>query len=44
MGHLQDKGFAVTSADVPQAHLMAVKDTHGVPERLRSCHTGVIED
>ena len=44
MGHLQDKGFAVTSADVPQAHLLAVKDTHGVPERLRSCHTGVIED
>ena len=23
---------------------MAVKDTHGVPERLPSCHTGVIED
>ena len=43
MGHLQDKGFTVTTADVPQAQLMAVKDKHGVPQRLRACHTGVIE-
>jgi hypothetical protein len=43
VGHLQAKGFAVTSADVPQAHLMALKDKHSVPQRLRSCHTGVIE-
>ena len=43
MGHLQEKGFAVTAVDVPQAQLMAVKDKHGVPQRLRACHTGVIE-
>jgi hypothetical protein len=43
VGHLQDKGFAVTPADVPPAHLMTVKDKHGVPQRLHSCHTGLIE-
>jgi hypothetical protein len=42
VGHLQAKGFAVTAVDVPQAHLMAVKDTQSVPQRLRACHTGVI--
>jgi len=43
VGHLQDKGFTVTSIDVPQEQLMAVKDKHGVPQRLRACHTGLIE-
>jgi hypothetical protein len=43
VGHLQDKGFAVTSVDVPQAQLMAVKAQHGVPQSLGSCHTGFIE-
>ena len=43
MGHLQEKGFAVKSADVSQAQLIAVKNKHGVPQRLRSCHTGLIE-
>lgn len=43
MGHLQDKGFAVQSANVSQAELIAVKNKHGVPQRLRSCHTGFIE-
>jgi hypothetical protein len=42
VGHLQKKGFTVTAADVPQAHLMALKDQHGVPKRLHACHTGVI--
>jgi hypothetical protein len=43
VGHLQAKGFTVTAADVPQAHLMAVKDKYNIPQRLHSCHTGVIE-
>src|SRR5262249_46154186 len=43
VGHLQAKGFAVTPVDVPQAQLLALKDTQGVPQRLRSCHTGVID-
>jgi hypothetical protein len=43
VGHLQEKGFAVKSADVPQGQLMAVKNKHGIPQRLRSCHTGLVE-
>jgi hypothetical protein len=44
VGHLQEQGFTVTAADVPQAQLIVVKNTHGVPQRLRSCHTGFIDD
>ena len=44
MGHLQEKGFAVKVADVSQAQLIAVKNKYGIPQRLRSCHTGVIEN
>ena len=43
MGHLQKKGFAVKSADVTQAQLIALKNKHGVPQRLHACHTGLIE-
>jgi hypothetical protein len=43
VGHLQEKGFAVKSADMSQGQLMAVKNKYGVPQRLRSCHTGLIE-
>ena len=43
MGHLQKEGFAVNSADVSQTQLLAVKNQHSVPQRLRSCHTGFIE-
>jgi hypothetical protein len=41
--HLQEKGFTVKTANVPQDQLMAVKNQHGVPQRLRSCHTGLID-
>jgi hypothetical protein len=44
VGHLQEKGFTVKSADVSQAQLVAVKNKYSVPQRLRSCHTGLIED
>ena len=33
----------MTAVDVPPAQLLAIKDTQGVPQRLRSCHTGVID-
>ena len=44
MGHLQEKGLAVKSADVSQAQLIAIKNKYSVPQHLRSCHTGLIED
>lgn len=44
MGHLQKKGFVVKSTDVSRAQLVALKNKYGVPKRLHSCHTGVIDD
>jgi hypothetical protein len=44
VGHLQAKGFVVNVADVTQAQLIAVKNNHGVPQRLRSCHTAVVDN
>jgi hypothetical protein len=44
VGHLQNQGFAVKLADVSQAQLIAVKNKLGVPQRLHSCHTGVVEN
>lgn len=44
MGHLQEKGFVVQSIEVSQAQLVAVKNKYGVPQRLHSCHTGVVEN
>ncbi|MDH3604215.1 MAG: hypothetical protein OEU26_31810 [Candidatus Tectomicrobia bacterium] len=44
MGHLQEKGFVVKSTDVSHAQLVAVKNQHGVPQRLHSCHTGVVDN
>jgi hypothetical protein len=43
VGHLQAQGFHVTSNDVSHAQLLEVKKTHGVPQQLHSCHTGVID-
>jgi hypothetical protein len=43
VGHLHEEGFTVKAADVTQAQLIAVKNQHSVPQRLRSCHTGLIE-
>jgi hypothetical protein len=42
VGHLQGQGFIVKATDVPSSQLTAVKNKHGIPSRLRSCHTGVI--
>lgn len=39
--HLQDNGFTVN--DHVEADMSAVKQRLGVPPRLASCHTGVID-
>jgi hypothetical protein len=39
--HLQDNGFTVN--DHVEADMSAVKQKLGVPPRLASCHTGVID-
>ena len=39
--HLEDNGFAV--ADHVVNDMTSVKMEHGVPHRLGSCHTGVID-
>jgi len=39
--HLEDNGFAVT--DHVEPNMAAVKAKLGVPHRLGSCHTGVID-
>jgi hypothetical protein len=38
--HMRTAGFAVNSTDVPD--VTPVKDKHGVPPALRSCHTAVV--
>lgn len=41
ISHLQDNGFTVN--DHVEADMSAVKQKLGVPPRLASCHTGVID-
>lgn len=41
ISHLQDNGFTVN--DHVEADMNAVKQRLGVPPRLASCHTGVID-
>ncbi len=42
MGHLQTNGFTVKPTDISLAQLTAIKNEHGIPQHLRSCHTGVV--
>jgi hypothetical protein len=44
VGHLEKNGFVVKSEDLSQRQLVAVKHRHGIPSRLHSCHTGVIDN
>ena len=39
--HLEQNGFVVRRVDVDD--LGAVKDRHGVPQPLRTCHTAVVD-
>jgi len=41
--HLQANGFNVDKRDVSEAQLSEIKNKYGVPERLQSCHTAVIQ-
>ncbi|MES2819432.1 MAG: DUF411 domain-containing protein [Pseudomonadota bacterium] len=41
IGHLKDNGFEVN--DHQEANMSAVKSRLGVPPRLSSCHTGVVD-
>jgi hypothetical protein len=43
VGHLREKGFTVKSNGTTIAQLKAIKEKHGVPQRLWSCHTGIVE-
>jgi hypothetical protein len=41
--HLQSNGFNVDKRDVSASQLAEIKHKHGVPEKLQSCHTAVIQ-
>lgn len=43
MGHLQANGFQVQKKDVFGKQFTDVKSKYGVPQRLYSCHTAVID-
>jgi hypothetical protein len=42
--HLRANGFEVKSTDVEYAALDALKDKHGVPAKMRSCHMALVGD
>lgn len=41
MGHLRQAGFAVVETDA--SDLGPIRSKHGVPPKLQSCHTGLVE-
>ncbi len=43
MGYLREQGFRVKTNNTTVSQLNAVKKKYGVPRRLYSCHTGIIE-
>jgi hypothetical protein len=43
VGHLQANGFKVQKKDVFGKQFIDVKSKYGVPQRLYSCHTAVID-
>lgn len=43
MGHLQANGFKVQKKDVFGKQFSDVKSKYGVPQRLYSCHTALID-
>ena len=43
VGHLQANGFKVQKRDVFGKQFTDVKSKYGVPQRLYSCHTAVID-
>jgi hypothetical protein len=43
VGHLQANGFKVQKKDVFGRQFTDVKSKYGVPQRLYSCHTALID-
>ena len=43
MGHLQSNGFKIDKKNVTGKQLVAVKIKHNVPQKLYSCHTGLVQ-
>lgn len=41
--HMREAGYTVESVELTQTALDGVKDEHGVPGPLRSCHLGIVE-
>jgi hypothetical protein len=43
VGHLRENGFAVSTVDVSEDDLLAIKSRYGVRRDLESCHTGTVD-
>jgi hypothetical protein len=41
--HLQSSGFKVEKKDVSDNQLAEIKSKYGVPEKVQSCHTAVVQ-
>lgn len=44
MEHLEENGFAPTDQDLFGGHLVRFKLGNGVPQRMISCHTALVDD
>ncbi len=40
--HLQENGFQVTAHNINTSELTQIKEKYGVPGKLASCHTGIV--
>ena len=43
VGHLRENGFTIKTNEISDSQLIAVKEKYGVPQSLRTCHTGIVE-
>lgn len=41
--HLQSSGFKVEKKDVKESQLAEIKSKYGVPEKLQTCHTAIVQ-
>ena len=41
--HLQSSGFKIEKKDMNDKQLAEIKRKYGVPEKLQSCHTAVVQ-
>lgn len=40
--HIQENGFQVTNHDIDTSELTQIKKRYGVPDKLASCHTAIV--